>query len=72
MFFPGLHLGPRACSPQAKQQMNRGQEAGLRSARHVLEKKERGLGLTCAEETKRLPAVCHGHLAKLKEHQLDP
>ncbi len=43
MFFPGLHLGPRACSPQANQQMNRGQEAGLRSDCHTVKKKrERG------------------------------
>lgn len=52
MFFPGLHLGPRARGPQANQQMNRGQEAGLRSACHSEEgKKEGDWGSLVAGET---------------------
>lgn len=39
--FPGLHLGPRACSPQAHQQTNGGQEAGLRSACHIPRREKR-------------------------------
>lgn len=60
MFFPGLHLGPRACSPQA----NLANEEGARGRSEVClshtEENERGLGLTCAEEAGKiwvLPAV---------------
>lgn len=75
MFFPGLHLGPRACSPQANQQMNRGQEAGLRSACHTAKeikkkKRETRLGFTCAEETEMIQVSAADFLsyfAKLKE-----
>lgn len=56
MFFPGLHLGPRACSPQANQQMNRGQEAGLRSDCHIV-RGEGGTGVHLCERNQVCPAV---------------
>lgn len=47
MFFPGLHLGPRASSPQANQQMTEDTEERGNWGLLVQKKKGENLGFSC-------------------------